>query len=161
MQCKEKLENYLREHQVSFQTQQHSRAFTAQDVAASEHVPGKMVAKVVVVFADGKMAMLVLPASYRVDFTQAGTALGAKQVRLAGEAELGAAFPDCEVGAMPPFGNLYHLPVYVDKRLAEDESIVFPVGTHTETMRLAYADFARLVNPVVAEFTRPAQAALR
>ncbi len=161
MQCKEKLENYLREHQVSFQTQQHARAFTAQDVAASEHVPGKMVAKVVVVFADGKMVMLVLPASYRVDFAQAGTALEARQVRLAGEAELGAAFPDCEVGAMPPFGNLYHLPVYVDKRLAEDESIVFPVGTHTETMRLAYADFARLVNPVVAEFARPAQAALR
>jgi Ala-tRNA(Pro) deacylase len=161
MQCKEKLENYLREHQIPFQEQQHSRAFTAQDVAASEHVPGKTVAKVVIVFADGKMVMLVLPAPYRVDFTRAGAALGAKQVRLAGEAELGAAFPDCEVGAMPPFGNLYHLPVYVDKHLAEDESIIFPVGTHTETMRLKYADFERLVNPTVAEFGHPAQAALR
>jgi Ala-tRNA(Pro) deacylase len=160
MQGKDRLEDYLREHQIPFPVQQHSRAFTAQDVAASEHVPGKTVAKVVIVFADGKMVMLVLPASYRVDFTQAGAALGAKHVRLADEAELGAAFPDCEVGAMPPFGNLYHLPVYVDTHLAEDASIVFPVGTHTETMRLTYADFERLVNPVVTEFARPAQAAL-
>lgn len=161
MQCKEKLEEYLRQQQIPYQIQQHSRAFTAQDVAASEHVPGKLVAKVVVVFADGKLAMLVLPAPYRVDFSRVGAALGARQVRLADEAEVGAAFPDCEVGAMPPFGNLYQLPVYVDTRLAEDERIVFPIGTHTETMRLAYADFARLVHPTVAEFAHPAQPALR
>lgn len=161
MQCKDKLEECLREHQIPFEVQQHARAFTAQDVAASEHIPGKTVVKVVIVFADGRMVMLALPAPYRVDFSRVGAALGAKQVRLADEAALSAAFPDCEVGAMPPFGNLYHLPVYVDKRLAEDESIVFPVGTHTETMRLTYADFARLVNPTVAEFTYPAQAALR
>ena len=161
MPCKEKLEEYLRQQQVPFEAQQHSRAFTAQDVAASEHVPGKLVAKVVIVFADGKLAMLVMPAPYRVDFSRAAAALGAKHVRLADEAEVGAAFPDCEVGAMPPFGNLYQLPVYVEQRLAEDERIVFPVGTHTETMRLAYADFARLVHPTVAEFTQPAQPALR
>jgi Ala-tRNA(Pro) deacylase len=160
MQCKDRLEEYLHEHQIPFQEQQHSRAFTAQDVAASEHIPGKTVAKVVIAFADGRMVMLVLPAPYRVDFSRAVASLGAKQIRLADEAELGGAFPDCEVGAMPPFGNLYHLPVYVDKRLAEDESIVFPVGTHTETMRLKYADFERLVNPTLAEFGHPAQAML-
>jgi Ala-tRNA(Pro) deacylase len=161
MQSKERLEAYLREHQVPYQEQQHARAFTAQDVAATEHIPGKLVVKVVIAFADGKMVMLALPASYRVDFARAGEALGAREVRLASEAELHAAFPDCEVGAMPPFGNLYQLPVYVDRHLAEDETIVFPVGTHTETMRLRYTDFARLVNPTVVEFAYPAQMALR
>ncbi len=160
MQCKERLENYLREQGVPFQVQQHPIAYTAQDVAASEHIPGKQVAKVVIVFADNTMVMLVLPAPYRVDFNRVGQALGARDVRLADEVELGAAFPDCEVGAMPPFGNLYHLPMYVETRLAEDESIVFPIGTHTETMRLKYADFARLVNPPLLEFARPPQEAL-
>jgi Ala-tRNA(Pro) deacylase len=160
MQCKERLENYFREQQIPFQVQQHSVAFTAQDVAAREHIPGKLVAKVVIVFADNLMVMLVLPAPYRVDFSQVGQTLEAREVRLAEEGELSAAFPDCEVGAMPPFGNLYHLPMYVEKRLAEDETIVFPVGTHTETMRLTYADFERLVNPTLAEFARPPQEAL-
>jgi Ala-tRNA(Pro) deacylase len=160
MQCKEKLENYLRQQQIPFQEQQHPIAYTAQDVAAAEHIPGKLVAKVVIVFADNKMVMLVLPAPYRVDFTRVGQALGASSVRLADEVELSAAFPDCDVGAMPPFGNLYNLPMYVDKRLAEDESIVFPVGTHTETIRLKYVDFERLVSPTLAEFARPPQEAL-
>ena len=161
MQCKDRLEEYLHEHQIPFQVQQHPIAFTAQDVAAREHIPGKMVAKEVIVFADGKMVMLALPAPYRVDFSRATPALGAKEVHLADEAELSVAFPDCEVGAMPPFGNLYHLPVYVDKSLAEDETIVFPAGTHTETMSLKYADFERLVTPTVAEFVHRAQPALR
>ncbi len=161
MPCRDRVEDYLRQHQVSFQVHQHPIAFTAQDVAAREHISGKLVAKVVLVFADGKQAMLVLPASYRVDFTRAAKALGAGTVRLADEVELGAIFADCEVGAMPPFGNLYQLPVYVDRSLAEDETILFPVGTHTESMSLKYADFAQLVNPTLAEFAYPAQAALR
>ncbi len=161
MPCKEKLESYLHQEQIPFQVQQHPVAFTAQDIAAREHIPGKQVAKVVIVFADGKQTMLVLPAPYRVDFTRVASALGAREVRLADEIELGVAFPDCDVGAMPPFGNLYQLPVYVDKRLAEDDTITFPVGTHTETMSLKYADFARLVTPILAEFSQPAQAALR
>lgn len=161
MLCKERLEAYLREQHISYQLQQHPIAFTAQDVAAREHLSGKLVAKVVIVFADTKMVMLVLPASYRVDFTHIDQVLGAQAVRLADEAELGVAFPDCDVGAMPPFGNLYQMPVYVDQRLAEDATIVFPVGTHTETMRLAYADFARLVMPAHASFAFPAQAVLQ
>jgi Ala-tRNA(Pro) deacylase len=106
--------------------------------------------------ADGKMVMLALPAPYRVDTAKATAALGAKEVHLAQEGDFAAAFPDCEVGAMPPFGNLYGIPVYVDKALAEDETIVFRAGTHTDTMSLKYVDFERLVKPTVAEFARHA-----
>jgi Ala-tRNA(Pro) deacylase len=152
MTCKERLEAYLREQQVPFVMQHHRAAYSAQDVAASEHIPGKQVAKVAMVFADGKLTMLVLPASHRIDLIRAGTAIGAKSVYLAGERELEVAFADCEVGAMPPFGNLYHVPVYVDQMLAEDETIVFQAGTHTDTITMQYADFARLVKPTVVEF---------
>jgi Ala-tRNA(Pro) deacylase len=152
MNCKERLEAYLREHQVAFTAQHHRPAYTAQDVAAIEHVPGRLVAKVVVVFANDKLVMLVLPASYRIDLAHVSTAIGARSVYFAGEGELAATFPDCEVGAMPPFGNLYHLPVYVDRSLAADETIVFQAGTHTDTISLKYADFARLVQPTVVEF---------
>ena len=152
MNSKERLEAYLRENKIPFQVVHHPLAYTAQEVAAAEHVPGKLLAKVVIVLADGKMAMLALPAPLRVDLTKAAAALGAKDVRLAHEEEFAAAFPDCEVGAMPPFGNLYDLPVVVDKALSEDEEIVFNAGTHTDTVTLKYADFARLVKPKVAEF---------
>ena len=152
MNCKERLEAYLRDNKVPFQVQHHPVAYTAQEIAASEHVPGKMLAKVVMAFADGKMVMLALPAPYRVDLAKAGAVLGAKEVRLAHEEEFAAAFADCEVGAMPPFGNLYDLPVYVDKALAEDETIVFQSGTHTDTISMKYADFERLAKPAVAEF---------
>jgi Ala-tRNA(Pro) deacylase len=156
MQCKDRLEAYLRDNQVPFQVQHHPPAYTAQEVAASEHIPGKLLAKVVMVFADGQLAMLALPAPHRVDPARAAAALGAKEVRLAQEAEFAAAFPDCEVGAMPPFGNLYGVPVYVDEALAEDETIVFRAGTHTDTMSLRYADFARLVRPATAGFAHRA-----
>ena len=152
MTCKERLEACLREQQAPFAIQHHGAAYSAQDLAASEHISGKLVAKVVIAFADGKLVMLVLPASHRVDLVRAGTAIGAKSVYLAGERELAVAFPDCEVGTMPPFGNLYHVPVYVDRMLAEDETIVFQAGTHTDTITMQYADFARLVKPTVVEF---------
>jgi Ala-tRNA(Pro) deacylase len=152
MTCKERLEAYLREQQVPFTMEHHRPAYTAQAVAAIEHVPGKQVAKVVVVFADDRLVMLVLPASYRVDLTHVGAALGARSVYFAGEGELAATFRDCEVGAMPPFGNLYNLPVYVDRSLAEDETIVLQAGTHTDTISLKYVDFARLVQPTVVAF---------
>ena len=154
MDCKERLEAHLREGKVPFQVQHHAIAFTAQEIAASEHVPGKMLAKVVMVLADGKMAMLALPAPYRVDLEKAAAVLGAKEVRLAREEEFAAAFPDCEVGAMPPFGNLYDVPVYVDEALAEDETIVCQAGTHTDTISLKYADYERLARPTVAAFAR-------
>ena len=154
MMCKERLEAYLREQQAPFEEQHHRVAYTAQDVAAIEHISNKLMAKVVMVFADGRLTMLVLPASHRIDLTRVGPATGAKEVFLAGEREIATAFPDCEIGAMPPFGNLYGVPVYVDRLLAEDETIVFQAGTHVDTLSMKYADYARLVQPKVVEFAR-------
>src|ERR671913_2236106 len=154
MGCRDRLEDYLREKGVPFEVQHHPRAITAQEVAATEHVPGKMLAKVVMVMVDGEMVMLSLPAPYQVDLEKVGKVLGAEETRLADEEEFESTFPDCEVGAMPPFGNLYDLPVYVEETLAEDETIVFRAGTHTDTMSVTYADFNRLVEPTVAKFAR-------
>ncbi|HSL00934.1 MAG TPA: YbaK/EbsC family protein [Rubrobacteraceae bacterium] len=154
MECKDRLEGYLRDNRVPFEAQEHPRAVTAQEVAASEHVPGKMLAKTVMVLADGEMFMLALPASYQVDLEKVAAALKARNARLSEEREFEDTFPDCEVGAMPPFGNLYGVPVCVDESLAEDEIIVFRAGTHTETMSVRYADFERLVEPTVAAFAR-------
>ena len=152
MECRDRLENYLRENQVPFEEQHHPRAVSAQEVAASEQIPGRMLAKTVMVLADGEIAMLALPAPYQVDLEKAAAALGVKEARLAEEEEFADTFSDCEVGAMPPFGNLYGVPVYVEKTLAEDETIVFRSGTHTETMSVSYSDFERLVEPTVAQF---------
>jgi Ala-tRNA(Pro) deacylase len=154
MQCKDRLESYLRENNVPFQVQHHARVYTAQEVAAAEHIPGKALVKVVMVMADGKNVMLALPASYRVQEPRLGAVLSVSDARLANEDEFAAAFPDCEVGAMPPFGNLYDVPVVVDRSLAEDETIVVQAGTHTDTLSLKYADFERLVKPTLAEFAR-------
>ncbi len=154
MECKEELENYLRTNKVDFEVRHHPVAYTAQEIAAREHISGKMLAKVVMIIADGNLVMLSLPAPYRVDLDRAAAMLGAKEVRLAKEDEFAAAFPRCEVGAMPPLGNLYGLDVYVDNTLAEDECIVFQAGTHTDTISMKYADFARLARPKVADFAR-------
>jgi Ala-tRNA(Pro) deacylase len=153
--CRQRLEDYLRENGATFEVQHHARAITAQEVAATEHVPGMMFAKTVMVIGDEEMAMFVLPAPYHVNPERAAEALGASEVRLAGEEGFESAFPDCEVGAMPPFGNLYGVPVHVDRVMAEDETIVFRAGTHTDTMSVRYADFERLVEPNVAEFADP------
>ena len=152
MECRDRLENYLRDNRVPFEEQHHPRAVSAQEVAASEHVPGRMLAKTVMVLSDEGIAMLALPAPYQVDLEKAAAALGVKEARLAEEEEFADTFSDCEVGAMPPFGNLYGVPVYVEKTLAEDETIVFRSGTHTETMSVSYSDFERLVEPTVAQF---------
>lgn len=150
----ERLEHYLREHAVAFQVQNHPTTYTAGEVATVEHIPGKMVAKSVIGFADGKTVMLVLPSTYLVDYKKAAHALEAAEFELANEEDLASLFPDCEIGAMPPFGNLYQMPVYVDTSLTTDETIVFPAGSHTETMSLHYADFAQLVQPAVLDFAR-------
>ncbi len=152
MECRDRLEQYFRDNGVPFEVQEHEVAYTAQQVAATEHVPGRMLAKVVMAHADGELVMLVVPAPYLVDLDRAGEVLGGKRVRLATEDEFAPAFPDCEPGAMPPFGNLYGLPVYADRRLAENETLVIQAGTHTVTMTVPYADFERLVQPTIAEF---------
>ena len=122
------------------------------EVAAALHVPGEQVAKVVMVKADGEMAMLVVSAVHRLDFARVRAVIGAEEVSLAKEEEFADLFPDCAVGAMPPFGNLYNVPVYVDQALADEADIVFRVGTHQHTMKVAYTDFARLAEPKVGEF---------
>jgi Ala-tRNA(Pro) deacylase len=152
MKCRERLEQYLHENGVGFEVMTHRQVFTMQEVAAELHVPGQQVAKVVLAKADGRMVMLVLPAPYRVNTDQVRDLVGAKKARRAEEEEFAGLFPDCDTGAMPPFGNLYDLPVYVDRSLAEERDIVFRIGSHRETMKLAYADFARLVKPTVGEF---------
>ena len=146
-----KLTEFLDNEGVKYQTISHSPAFTAQEVAASAHVPGKELAKTVMVKVDDEMAMAVLPAYDRVDLDRLQEATGAKRVELASEREFKELFPECELGAMPPFGNLYGVKVYVDDSLAEDEEIAFNAGTHTELMRLSYRDFERLVHPKVVE----------
>jgi osmotically-inducible protein OsmY/prolyl-tRNA editing enzyme YbaK/EbsC (Cys-tRNA(Pro) deacylase) len=151
--CREKLEAYLRTNHVYVETQHHRAAYTAQGVAASEHLPGHSLAKVVMAVADGALTMLVLPADHRADLIKARTQLAAYDLRLADEPDFIDRFPDCEPGAMPPFGNLYNLPVYVDKRLTHEPTIVFQAGTHRDTMRITYADFARLVNPAVVDIS--------
>ncbi len=148
-----KLRELLEENQVAYEVKFHPEAYTAQEVAAAQHIPGKELAKVVMVKADGKMVMLVLPASYRVDMKKLRSLLDCKSVVMAKEEEFSDLFPDCEVGAMPPFGNLYNLEVWVDQVLAENRSIVFQAGTHVETLRIKYSDYARLVNPKVGDFS--------
>ena len=149
-----RLETYLREHQVPYLVHKHPRALTALQVAAGEHIPGRMLAKVVMVMADGRLLMLVLPAPAHVDLDVVAWALDAHEVRLATEAEFAGLFPECEVGAMPPFGNLAHIPVYVDCTLLDNEVIYCQAGSHTTTISLRYADYARLVHPLVGAFTQ-------
>ncbi len=131
----------------------HSPAFTAQEIAAAAHVPGNELAKTVVVHLDGKMAMAVLPANLKIILEDLREAVGTEQVSFATEDEFKKLFADCEVGAMPPFGNLYGMDVYAATPLTEDKEIAFNAGSHTELIKMAYSDFARLVKPRVASFT--------
>jgi len=148
-----KLKEYLEKSRVRYEVGYHERVYTSQEVAAAMHVPGKELAKVVIVKADGKMVMLVLPASYRVETKKLKKVLKCKKLGVAKEKEFEETFPDCEIGAMPPFGNLYHLEVWVDQALTEDEMIVFRAGSHVETLKIRYEDYARLVNPRVGDFS--------
>lgn len=149
-----KLKDYLDENDVKYVVIRHSSAYTAQEIAAKAHVSGKELAKTVIIKIDGKMAMAVLPASYKVDFKVLKQLFGTQQVTLATEAEFKYFFPDCEVGAMPPFGNLYDMDVYVAESLAEDYQISFNNGNHTELLKMSYEDFERLVQPRVLKFSR-------
>ena len=147
-----KLKDYLDSNKIKYVAISHSPAYTAQEIAAKAHVSGKELAKTVMVKIDGKMAMAVLPASGRVDFAKLKQVADAGKVELAGEQEFRDMFPGCELGAMPPFGNLYELQVFADESLAEDEEIAFNAGSHTELIRLSYESFARSVEPRVAKF---------
>ena len=142
-----KLKEYLDGQGVKYITISHSKAYTAMEVAESAHVKGKEMAKTVILKTDGKLAMAVLPATQMVHVERLRKTLGVGKVEIAEEQDFQGTFPGCEVGAMPPFGNLYGMEVLVDPRLAEDDEIAFNAGSHTELMWLHYRDFERLVQP--------------
>lgn len=144
-----KLKEFLNAHGVAHCVIPHPLAFTATSVAGAAHVPGKEMAKTVVVNLDGQLAMAVVPATRKVDLERLRQATGALSAELAPEREFIHDFPDCEPGAMPPLGNLFGLPVYVEPHLAEDAEIAFNAGTHTEVVRMAYKDFERLTHPTL------------
>jgi Ala-tRNA(Pro) deacylase len=150
----QRLQSYLDSHKIPYQVVNHSIAYTAREAADSLHIPANTFAKVVVIKAEGRYLMAVLPSTWKVDLKRLEEVLECPYVRLATEDELAILFPDCEIGSMPPFGNLYGTPVYVDATLTQDEEIVFDAGSHVGAIKMRYKDFADLVRPQVAEFHR-------
>jgi Ala-tRNA(Pro) deacylase len=147
------LREFLDQNKVRYVTVKHSVAYTAQEIAASAHIKGKELAKTVLIKIDGKMAMCVLPASYKIDFDLLKESLGGKNVRIANEVEFKDKFPECDVGAMPPFGNLYGMDVYVEEILAKDDEIAFNACSHVELFQMSFKDFGRLVKPRLIRFS--------
>ncbi len=148
-----RLKDLLDSNKIKYTTISHSPAYTAQQIAASAHIPGRELAKTVVIKLDGKMAMAVLPASHKVDFTLLKKAAEAGKVELASEQEFKDMFPECEVGAMPPFGNLYGMDVFVEESLAEDDEIAFNACSHKELIRMTFKDYEKLAEPKVIKFS--------
>jgi Ala-tRNA(Pro) deacylase len=146
------LREFLEANKVPYSVHSHPTAYTAQEIAALQHVKGRQLAKVVMVTA-GDLLMLVLPADRRVDFEKVKTLLGVGDVRLAEERDFRDLFPGCDTGAMPPFGNLYGVPVYADHSLEKDEEIIFNAGTHTLTAKIAFRDYLAHVRPAMGDFT--------
>ncbi len=142
-----KLKDFLNSQQVKFVSLTHSPAFTAQEIAASAHVSGKQMAKTVIVKLDGKLAMVVIPANAHIDFAKLRECTHAKIADLATESEFKDKFAECEVGAMPPFGNLYDMPVFVSAQLNQQGHILFNAGSHAELLQIDFKDFERLVKP--------------
>jgi Ala-tRNA(Pro) deacylase len=148
-----KLKEFLDSNKIKYVSISHSPAFTAQQIAASAHIPGKDLAKTVMIKIDNKMAMAVLPASLKIDFDLLKKASGSGNIELATESEFKDLFPECEPGAMPPFGNLYGMDVYVARSLTEDTDIAFNAGSHTELIKMAYEDFEKLAKPRILKFS--------
>lgn len=147
-----RLKRFLDDNQIAYEVIHHPPAYTAQQTAARMHIHGWELAKTTILKLDGSFAMAVLPAPYVIDFARMATVSGARVIELATEPEFRVLFPECEVGAMPPFGNLYGLPVFVDSRLADNELIAFAAGTHDEALRVRFSEFKRLAKPIVATF---------
>ncbi|WP_218079854.1 aminoacyl-tRNA deacylase [Anthocerotibacter panamensis] len=153
MEIPTRLLQLLNEHQISYEVLHHPAAYTAQELAALEHIKARHYAKVVMVQTAETPLMAVLPADHHIDLSKLETVSGTHSPTLAREVEFQALFPDCAVGTMPPFGNLYGIPTYVDRSLTQDDYIVFEAGTHTEAVRMRYPDYERLAHPQIAEFT--------
>lgn len=151
------VQEFLRRANVPYAVFPHARAYSAQEEAAVTHVPGRAWAKVVICFVDGEPVQAVVPADLVVDLDRLAIVARATSIRLAGEEELRWLYPDCERGAMPPFGPLYRQTVYADEALADDDEIVFNAGTHGDAIRMHYEDFAAIAHPIVGRFAkRPA-----
>jgi Ala-tRNA(Pro) deacylase len=150
--CVDRLKQYLTEHHAYFEVQEHRQVYTMQEVAAALHEKGEHVAKVFIAAVDDKPVMLVLPAPGHVDLERVRKMLKATAARRAREFEFAQLFADCDVGAMPPFGNLYQVPVILDRSLVDEASIVFQAGTHHTTIKLAMSDYERLVSPLIGDF---------
>jgi Ala-tRNA(Pro) deacylase len=148
-----KLREFLNSQNIPYMTISHAVAYTAKEIAALTHISNKELAKTVIVKIDSTLAMAVLPASYDIDLSSLRVATGARSVSLAKESEFKDRFPECEIGAMPPFGNLYGMAVYVDESLTKDKDIAFNAGSHNELLEVCYADFERLVKPTVLKFS--------
>jgi len=144
-----KLIQYLDENDKKYVVIKHSKAYTAQEVAASAHIPGKDMIKAVMLKIDGDMKMAVLPSTHQVSFDLLKDLLETDNVELAAEDEFKTLFPDCEPGAMPPFGNLYDMDTYVAETLTDNKEIAFNAGTHKELVKMSYSDFEELVQPKV------------
>ncbi|RJP19851.1 MAG: deacylase [Candidatus Abyssobacteria bacterium SURF_5] len=157
MTISRKLKDYLDSQGISYEVLSHKVAYTAQETAAAQDVTGWKVAKSVVCYCDGKFVLLVLQAPNVVDFKLLKQELGCQETRLAHEQEMEQLFPEVELGAESPFGNLYDLPVYVDKGLAEMGEIIFNAGSHTESIRMRFDDYKKLVNPKIIEISKMAK----
>jgi Ala-tRNA(Pro) deacylase len=149
----QRLKGYLDLNKIKYVSVVHSEAYTAQEIAELTHIAGKELAKTVIVKKDGQMTMAVLPASHKIDWDLLKEATGADKIELAEEKEFEGMFPDCDIGAMPPFGNLYGMEVYVEESLTKDREIAFNSGSHIELVKLSYEDFSRLIKPKVIRFS--------
>lgn len=154
MPLSERLRSFLASRSVSYTLTRHPLAFTAREVALAEHLPVREVAKVVVIFGDGAYQMILVPANKLVDLQEARLALGLYQIRLATEEELARLFPDCEIGAMPPFGGLYGIPVCMDTCLNAEPTVAFNCGSHFEVLHMKTTDFRDLVHPTMVSISR-------
>ncbi|MBI1941154.1 MAG: YbaK/EbsC family protein [Acidobacteria bacterium] len=153
MSIPQRIRDFLEASKVNYEWLPHPEAFTAQEVAHSLHVSGKRLAKTVVLDADGRLVMAVLPASHRLDLHELKAALAVKRLEMLPESELAKIFPDCDLGAIPPLGSLYGMDVWVDGAVAQSEEIVFTAGTHVDAVRIAYSDFVQLAKPRVGHFS--------
>jgi Ala-tRNA(Pro) deacylase len=157
----QRLKDFLDKNEIRYVSISHSRAYTAAAIGAVTHIPGREIAKTVMVKLGGKLAMVVVPGSRHIDLNALKRELGVNAALLVTEPEFADSFPDCEVGAMPPFGVLYDLPVYVDELLTRDQEIAFNAGSHRELIRMSYKDFDRLVKPKVLHIVKKTSAEVR
>lgn len=149
-----KIKELLEKEKMTYQVLEHELAFTALEVAEAQHLPGHQMIKSVIIGADGKWVMCVLPSTHKIDFDKLKKALKVKEASLANEAKVAALFPGFEIGAMPPFGQLAGIDVYLDASLKENETVAFNAGTHTDVLKIKLKDYLRLVNPTIADFSK-------